>query len=195
MLLMLTTGRRFHRRGPPRRGRRNTISRAFQTECLRNHSAQSVKLALVVFEAKQLRQRQREKLRVSCRFARTEPMGSRPVGREPSAGGGGGTAHSVAFAAGWTMPSSPCPLRARGCGACYPDDCIIRILVPAPACRLGESMSLYRAGLKLAFSLPLGVAMPLSRESAVRFHRCELRFSVDLHRPTRPIDRTPVRKR
>ena len=51
MLLMLTTGRRFHRRGPPRRGRRNTISRAFQTECLRNHSAQSVKLALVVFEA------------------------------------------------------------------------------------------------------------------------------------------------
>jgi hypothetical protein len=38
-------------------------------------------------------------------------------------------------------------------------------------------MSLYRAGLKLALFLPLGVAMPLSfEESAVRFHRCELRF-------------------
>jgi hypothetical protein len=37
-------------------------------------------------------------------------------------------------------------------------------------------MSLYRAGLKLALFLTLGVAMPLSRESAVRFHRCELRF-------------------
>jgi hypothetical protein len=39
-----------------------------------------------------------------------------------------------------------------------------RILVPAPAYRLGESMSLYRAGLKLAFFLPLGVAMPLIKE-------------------------------
>jgi hypothetical protein len=41
----------------------------------------------------------------------------------------------------------------------------------------GESMSLYRAGLKLAFFLPLGVAMPLAfPHSAVRFRRCELRF-------------------
>lgn len=56
-------------------------------------------------------------------------------------------------------------------------------------------MSLYRAGLKLAFFLPLGVAMPLSRESAVRFHRCELRFQSLLTAVTRPIDRTPVRKR
>ena len=37
-----------------------------------------------------------------------------------------------------------------------------RILVLAPAYRLGESISLYRAGLKLALFLPLGVAMPLS---------------------------------
>ena len=72
----------------------------------------------------------------------------------------------------------------------------VRILVLAPGNdAFGESMSLYRAGLKLALFLPLGVAMPLSRKSAVRFHRCELRCSVDLHRPTRPIDRTPVRKR
>ena len=51
-----------------------------------------------------------------------------------------------------------------------------RILVLAPGKAFGESMSLYRAGLKLAFFLPLGVAMPLPCESAVRFHRCELRF-------------------
>jgi hypothetical protein len=38
-----------------------------------------------------------------------------------------------------------------------------RILVPARHARtcFGESMSLYRAGLKLAFFLPLGVAIPL----------------------------------
>jgi hypothetical protein len=36
-----------------------------------------------------------------------------------------------------------------------------RILVPAPEPSfLGGSMSLYRAGLKLALFLPLGVAMP-----------------------------------
>ena len=34
------------------------------------------------------------------------------------------------------------------------------ILVPAQAFTFGESMSLYRAGLKLALFLPLGVAMP-----------------------------------
>ncbi len=39
-------------------------------------------------------------------------------------------------------------------------DGISWILVPAQACAVGESMSLYRAGLKLAFFLPLGVAMP-----------------------------------
>jgi hypothetical protein len=38
-----------------------------------------------------------------------------------------------------------------------------RILVLAPGTdAFGESMSLYRAGLKLALFLPLGVAMPLS---------------------------------
>jgi hypothetical protein len=67
-------------------------------------------------------------------------------------------------------------VRALGCGACYPDDRINQILVLARATAFGESISLYRAGLKLALFLPLGVAMPLSRESAVRFHRCELRF-------------------
>jgi len=41
-------------------------------------------------------------------------------------------------------------------------------------------MSLYRAGLRFALFLPLGVAMPLSEESAVRFRRCELRFQPTL---------------
>ena len=44
----------------------------------------------------------------------------------------------------------------------------------------GEPMSLYRAGLRLALFLPLGVAMPLSEKSAVRFHRCELRYQPTL---------------
>jgi len=35
-------------------------------------------------------------------------------------------------------------------------------------------MSLYRAGLKLAFFLPLGVATP-SLARRLRFHRCEPR--------------------
>jgi len=34
-------------------------------------------------------------------------------------------------------------------------------------------MSVYRAGLKLAFFLPLGIAFAVA---CFRFHRCELRF-------------------
>ena len=52
--------------------------------------------------------------------------------------------------------------RANGRGACYPANRIGWILVPAQAFAFGESMSLYRAGLKLALFLPLGVAMPPS---------------------------------
>ena len=75
-----------------------------------------------------------------------------------------------------------CPLLdTRGCGACYPVRYFNRILVPARRWqRFGESMSLYRANLKLAFSSPLGVAMPPSRDDAVRFHRCELRYHSTL---------------
>jgi len=55
------------------------------------------------------------------------------------------------------------------------------ILVPAQETNLhGEPMSLYRAGLRLALFLPLGVAMPLSEQSAVRFRRCELRSQPTL---------------
>jgi len=69
------------------------------------------------------------------------------------------------------------------------------ILVPTLASRLGGSMSLYRAGLKLALFLPLGVAMPPSEDGAVRFHRCELRSQPALTSRRDPSDRTPVRKR
>ena len=42
-------------------------------------------------------------------------------------------------------------------------------------------MSLYRAGLRLALFLPLGVAMPpLDLRGAVRFRRCELRCQPNL---------------
>ena len=57
----------------------------------------------------------------------------------------------------------------------------------------GESMSLYRAGLKLAFFLPLGVTMPLSKTAPSGFSD----VSSVLIRPSRigaTLDRTPVRK-
>src|SRR4030081_1950760 len=41
-------------------------------------------------------------------------------------------------------------------------------------------MSLYRAGLRVALFLPLGVAMPPLVRGAVRFHRCELRCQPNL---------------
>jgi hypothetical protein len=47
-----------------------------------------------------------------------------------------------------------------GCGACYP---FPDPSAGPPVARIGRSMSLYRAGLRLALFLPLGVAMPLFR--------------------------------
>jgi len=55
----------------------------------------------------------------------------------------------------------------------------------------GEPMSLYRAGLRFALFLPLGVAMPLSEESAVRFRRCELRFQPTLTDRRDPLIEPP----
>ena len=49
-------------------------------------------------------------------------------------GGGGGTAGSVSFETGWTMPSSRSRSRNCGSGACYPDR-NLRILVPARVAR------------------------------------------------------------
>jgi hypothetical protein len=82
---------------------------------------------------------------------------------------------------------------ANGCGACYSAVRTSGILVPAQAFAVGESMSLYRAGLKLAFFLPLGVAMP-SSSMASGFTD----VSSVINQPSRAgatLDRTPVRKR
>ena len=69
-----------------------------------------------------------------------------------------------------------------------------RILVPARGPRaVGGSMSLYRAGLKLALFLPLGVAMPL-----VRVPSGFTDVSSVINHPLQDgatLDRTPVRKR
>ena len=48
-----------------------------------------------------------------------------------------------------------------GCGACYPRRYRPQILVPARGAfdTVSRSMSLYRAGLRLALFLPLGVAI------------------------------------
>ena len=91
------------------------------------------------------------------------------------------------------MPSSVQRLR------CTDAERVIRLVTqPNPSARsavlrLSESMSLYRAGLKLAFFLPLGVAM-LSPNSD-----CEGFTDVSsvVSRPSRggaTLDRTPVRK-
>jgi len=64
---------------------------------------------------------------------------------------------STPFGAGRTMPSSRCRDAERVIRRCC-----CRILVRArPIAWLSASMSLYRAGLKLALFLPLGVAMPV----------------------------------
>jgi len=70
---------------------------------------------------------------------------------------------------------------------------IVWILVLAQACAVGESMSLYRAGLKLALFLPLGVAMP-PRKVPSGFTD----VSSVINQPSQvgaTLDRTPVRKR
>lgn len=64
---------------------------------------------------------------------------------------------------------------------------------PEP-CALGEPMSLYRAGLRLALFLPLGVTMPPSVTAPSGFTD----VSSVLNRLSRvgaTLDRTPVRKR
>ena len=96
------------------------------------------------------------------------------AGRIPSGalkiGGGGGTADLPLSKQAGLCLHPGCP----GCGACYPPNAARRILVPAPAVScVGQSMSLYRAGLRLALFLPLGVAMP--PPGGCRFHRCEPR--------------------
>jgi hypothetical protein len=97
------------------------------------------------------------------------------------------------FRCGLDYAFIPCGMRSVLSGPSH----MSRILVPARhACAcFGESMSLYRAGLKLAFFLPLGVAMPsFSRKMPSGFTD----VSSVINQPLRAgatLDRTPVRKR
>ena len=69
----------------------------------------------------------------------------------------------MAFATGWTMPSSTAAHAATMDAERLSGLAVNRILVPTQGiAAVGESMSLYRAGLRLALFLPLGVAMPPS---------------------------------
>jgi hypothetical protein len=61
-----------------------------------------------------------------------------------------------------------------------------------PAMPVGRSMSLYRAGLRLALFLPLGVAIPSCDGCRVR--RCEPRYHSALTGRGNHTDRTRVRK-
>jgi hypothetical protein len=72
------------------------------------------------------------------------------------------------------------------------------ILVPAQARAIGGSMSLYRAGLKLALFLPLGVAMPPYDRADRAVPSGFTDVSSVINQPSRAgatLDRTPVRKR
>lgn len=80
-----------------------------------------------------------------------------------------------------------------GCGACYPA-ILCRILGRArPVSRSSASMSLYRAGLRLALFLPLGVAMPLI-EAAAGFADVSPVVTLPLRAEATFVDRTRVRK-
>jgi hypothetical protein len=71
----------------------------------------------------------------------------------------------------------------------------LAILVPAPEAHgfFSGSMSLYRAGLKLALFLPLGVTMPLSLTAPSGFTDVSSVFSRSSQTGA-TLDRTPVRK-
>jgi hypothetical protein len=96
---------------------------------------------------------------------------------------------SIPFGTGWTMPSSCKQDAGRVIGH------IVRpILVPARRqMPVGESMSLYRAGLRLALFLPLGVTS-CRHLRHVRLHRCEPRCHFTLASEGDLPDRTRVRK-
>src|SRR6266699_964188 len=97
-------------------------------------------------------------------------------------GGGGGTAHP------WLSPRAGLCLRPRTAeGSAWTRSVLSSRegqLDPSARprrCAVGGSMSLYRAGLRLALFLPLDVAMPpLDLRGAVRFRRCELRYQPNL---------------
>ena len=105
---------------------------------------------------------------------------------------------SISFETGWTMPSS-C---AQDAGRVIRDRTLSRILVPARCAHdhrsaVSRPMSLYRAGLRFALFLPLGVAIPPAAfpPCGCRVRRCEPRYHSALSgRGDYLTNRTRVRK-
>ena len=121
----------------------------------------------------------------------------RPVARAARDGGGGGTADpSLSRRAGLCLHPA---CRMRGVLSVHRSG---RILVPArcalTSSTLSRSMSLYRAGLRFALFLPLGVAIPPAAfpPCGCRVRRCEPRCHSALSsRGDYLTNRTRVRKR
>jgi hypothetical protein len=117
------------------------------------------------------------------------------VGRKTTDGGGGGT-----------VDPGLSPRPGLCLHACQPSDKhaerVIRwtqVLIPDPSAHpdvsvFGESISLYRAGLKLALFLPLGVAMPPSVLTAPSGFTDVSSVFIRPLRADATLDRTPVRK-
>ena len=78
-----------------------------------------------------------------------------------------------------------------GCGACYPAEFRLDPSSRSRNLRSG-SMSLYRASLRLALFLPLGVSMP--PRGGARVRRCEPRYHSALSGRGDRTDRTRVRR-
>jgi hypothetical protein len=95
-------------------------------------------------------------------------------------GGGGGTAHPrLSPRAGLCL--HPFAHRASGCGACYPTDRISAILVPAPGLRRRRVYESLQGRPEVGpLPTPRRCHATLPKKSAVRFHRCELRYQPTL---------------
>ena len=111
--------------------------------------------------------------------------GNNPGGHRPLVEAAGQHIHLYRGGLDYAFILSP------GCGACYPAH-----TAPDPSSRSGKlpsgSMSLYRAGLRLALYLPLGVAM-LPCDSA-GFADVSPVFTLLLRAEATITDRTRVRK-
>ena len=129
--------------------------------------------------------------------------------RRRGIGGGGGTAYpSLSRRAGLCLhPVSRRLAAIPGCGACYSSGVPSPLISPRGRVTktltnpsvgshrlpgVSQPISLYRAGLRLALFLPLGVALASGR--CFRVHRCEPRVHSTLTGRGDRTDRTRVRK-
>ena len=105
---------------------------------------------------------------------------------------------SISFETGWTMPSSCIQDAERVIRPCFRTNPSAGSLRSFHSNAFSRSMSLYRAGLRLALFLPLGVAIPSAAFPlyGCRVRRCEPRFHSALtSRGDYLTNRTRVRKR